>query len=142
MVSRSFTAASVLAISSSLRVAHLGQVLGHDLGDGVALRLLLQLAGDPGALGPGEERVDAGLVLGQRPVVEVGRVVQVAGGAVGVELDVEHPLGDDAALAGAGEARVLDGVLEVEQHARLRARVALVHQHRAALAAGRGGVRA
>ena len=32
---------------------------------------------DPGALGPREDRVDAGLVRGERPVVEVGRVVQV-----------------------------------------------------------------
>ena len=31
------------------------------------------------------------------------------------------------------QAGVLDGVLQVEEHARLRARVALVHQHRAAL---------
>ena len=61
---------------------------------------------------------------------------------VGVELDVEHPLGDDAALADAGQARVLDRVLEVEEHARLVSRVALVHQHRAALAADRGGARA
>ena len=33
----------------------------------------------------------------------------------------------------AREARVLDGMLQVEEHARLRARVALVHQHGAAL---------
>ena len=94
MVSRSLTAASVLAISASLRSAHLRQVLRHDVRDGVALRLLLQLAGDPGALGPVEDRVHTRLALGQRPVVEIGRVVQVARGAVGVELDIEHPLGD------------------------------------------------
>ena len=91
------------------------------------------------ALGPGEDGVDAGLAVGQRAVVEVGRVVEVAGGAGGVQLDVEHALGDDAALAGAGEAGVLDGVLQVEEHARRGAGVALVHQHGAALAAGRGG---
>ena len=52
---------------------------------------------------------------------------------VGVELDVEHPPGNDAALARAREARVLDRVLDVEQHARPGPGVALVHQHRAAL---------
>ena len=116
-----------------LGVPHLLEMLRHDLGDGVALRLLLDLAVDPRALGPIEDRLHARLALGQRPVVEVGRVVNVAGRPVGVELDVEHPLGDDAALARAGEARVLDRVLDVEQHARLGPRVALVHQHRAAL---------
>ena len=79
--------------------ADLREMLGHDVGDGVALGLLLQLARNPGALGSGQDRVDVGLVVGQRPVVEVRRVVQVAGLARGVELDVEHPLGDDAALA-------------------------------------------
>ena len=80
-------------------VPHLLEMFRHDLGDGVALRLLLDLAGDPGALGPVEDRLDARFALGQRPVVEVGRVVEVAGRAVGVELDVEHPLGDDPTLA-------------------------------------------
>ena len=59
--------------------------------------------------------------------------MEVAGRAVGVELDVEHPLGDDPALARSREARVLDRVLDVEQHARLGPGVALVDQHRAAL---------
>ena len=52
---------------------------------------------------------------------------------VGVHLDVEHAPRDGAALARRQQARVLDGVLEVEEHARARAGVALVHQHRAAL---------
>ena len=116
-----------------LAVPHLLEVLRHDLGDGVALRLLLDLASDPRALGPVEDRLHARFALGQRPVVEVGRVVEVAGRPVGVELDVEHPLGDDATLARAGEARVLDRMLDVEQHSRPSPWVALVHQHRAAL---------
>ena len=58
--------------------AHLRDVLGHDVRDGVAERLLLEVAGDPGALGAGEEVVDRRLALGERPVVEVGRVVQMA----------------------------------------------------------------
>ena len=61
-----------------LAVAHLLEVLRHDLGDRVALRLLLELAVDPRALGPIEDRVDARFALGQRPVVEVGRIVEVA----------------------------------------------------------------
>ena len=56
----------------------------------------------------------------------------MARGAVGVELDIEHPLGDDAALARARQVRVLDRMLEIEQHARPGAGIALVHQHGAA----------
>ena len=102
--------------------------------DGVALRLLLQVAGDPGALGPGEQVGSTrGLAVGERAVVEVGRVVQVAGVPLGVHLDVEHPPARSRGARPSGsEARILDGVLEVEEHARARARVALVHQHRAA----------
>ena len=109
-------------------VPHLLEMFRHDLGDGVALRLLLDLASDPRALGPIEDRLHARFALGQRPVVEVGRVVEVAGRPVGVELDVEHPLGDDATLARAGEARVLDRMLDVEQHPRPSPWVALVQQ--------------
>ena len=49
--------------------------------------------------------------------------------AVGVDLDVQHPSGDDAPVAGAGDAAVLQGVLDGEEHARGRAPVAVVHQH-------------
>ena len=61
-----------------LAATDLRQVLRHDVRDRVALRLLLQLARDPRALGPVEDRVDAGLVGRQRPVVEVGRVLHDA----------------------------------------------------------------
>jgi hypothetical protein len=53
-------------------------VLGHDVGDGVTLGLLLQGARDPGALRPSQEFGSARLALGQRPVVEIGGVVEVA----------------------------------------------------------------
>ena len=82
-----------------------------------ALRLLLKIAGDPGAFRALDERRYVWLVSSQRPVIEIGRVLEVPGDAVGVHLDVEHPLGDDPALAGAGDAGVLDGVLQIEQHA-------------------------
>ena len=115
-----------------LGAAHLGQVFRHDLGDGVALGPSLQLAVEPLALGPVEEGRDAGLAGRQGPVVEIGRVMDVAGGARGVLLHIEHPLGDDPALAGAGESGVLDGVLQIEEHPGLGARIALVHQDGAA----------
>ena len=101
-----------------LGVPHLLEMFRHDMDDGIALGLPLDLAVDPRALGPLEDRIDAGLARGQGPVVEVGRVVDVAGRPVAVELDVEHALGNDATFARAGEARVLDRVLDVEQHAR------------------------
>ena len=66
----------------------------------------------------------------QRSIVEIGRVVQVAGVAVRVELDIEHALRDDATITGSSRARVLDRVLEVEEDAWLSARVAFVDQHR------------
>ena len=88
---------------------------------------------DPGALGAGEQVGHRGLVLGERAVVEVGGVLEMARVALGVHLDVEHAPRDGAALARWQQARVLDGVLQGEEHARARAGVALVHQHRAAL---------
>ena len=103
-----------------LAAPHLRQVLRHHVRHGIALRLLLQLAGDPGAFGPVEDRVDARLTLSQRPVVEIGRVVQMAHRAVGVEFHIEHPLGNDAAFASARQAGVLDGMFEIEEHARLQ----------------------
>ena len=55
----------------------LGKVLRYDLGDGVTLRLFLQFAVDPLALGPVEDRIDAGLVSRQGAVVEIGGVGEV-----------------------------------------------------------------
>ena len=77
-------------------------VLGHYAGDGVALGGLLQGGADPGAFGPGEDGFVLRFVWGQGAIVEVGGVLDVAGVGGGVELDVEHALGDDAAGAGAG----------------------------------------
>ena len=108
-------------------------MLRDDDADGVRLRRLLQLPADPGALGPGEERVDRRLVVRQRPVVEIRRIVQMARHAVVIELDVEHPLRDDAPIAGTGDAGVLQGMLDGEEHTGRRAVVALVDEDRAAL---------
>src|SRR5690348_15662970 len=49
----------------------------------------------------------------------------------GVELDVQHALGDDAPFAGAREAGILDRVLEEEDDLRLRSLIAVVNQNRA-----------
>jgi hypothetical protein len=65
-------------------------MLGHHFGDGVALRLVLQLASDPCTLGPGEQRVHAGFVFHKRPIVQVGRVMEVARVPGRVDLHVER----------------------------------------------------
>jgi hypothetical protein len=52
-------------------------MLRHDLSDGVSLRPALQFAVDPLALGPVENRIDAGLVRRQGAVVEIGGVREV-----------------------------------------------------------------
>ena len=49
--------------------------------------------------------------------------------ASSVELHIQQVPGDHPPLTGAGETGVLHGVVEVEQHARLIAGVALVHQY-------------
>ena len=59
--------------------------------------------------------------------------MQVARDAVGGELDVEHPLRDDPPVARAGDAAVLQRVLDGEEHPRRGAGVALVDENRAAL---------
>ena len=52
--------------------------------------------------------------------------------AVGAEVHIKHPFGDNATLARAREAGILDCVFEVEEHAWLHSGVALVHQDGAA----------
>ena len=44
----------------------------------------------------------------------------MSGIACGIDFDVEHALGDDSPLASAGDARILDGVLQIEKDARSR----------------------
>ena len=93
-------------------VADLRKMFGDDVGDRVRLRRLLQIAANPRTLGPFEDRFNPGLIGGQRPVVEIGRVVQMARHAICVEIDVEHPLGDDTSIARTGDAPILQGVLD------------------------------
>src|SRR5690606_13242764 len=65
--------------------------------------------------------------------VQVRCIVHVTGHTAFIELDVKHPFGDDPPIARAGSAGVLDGVLEVKQDPRLRARVPFIDQDGAAL---------
>ena len=55
--------------------------------------------------------------------------MHVPGHAIRIKLHVEHALGDDPAIPRTGQARILDGMLEIEEHAGLVAFVALVYQH-------------
>jgi hypothetical protein len=83
--------------------AHLGDVVGHHLRDGMAERLLLDAlargARNPGALRPSKQVVHRRLTLGQRAVVEVGRILQMPRLSRGIQLDVEQTPRDGAALA-------------------------------------------
>ena len=58
--------------------------------------------------------------------------MQVACLACGIQLHVEHLLGNRAAVAILEHARILNGVLQIEEHARRRAGVTLVNEYRAA----------
>ena len=110
--------------------ADLGEVARDHLSDGVAEGLLLQLPRDPGRLRALEDGLDARLLGREWPVVEVGSVVKVASLPRRVHLDVEHLLRDGPPVAVLGDARVLDGVLQVKEDARRLAHVPLVHQYR------------
>src|SRR6266446_6631897 len=57
--------------------------------------------------------------------------MQVARLASRVQFDIQHLLRDGAALATPHATGVLQGVLQVEEHTRCRARIALVYQYRA-----------
>ena len=106
-------------------------VLGHDMSNGVVLRLLFERPGDPGAFGPGQQVGHRGLLGGERPIVEVGGVVQVPGLAGGVHLHIEQPPRDAAALPRWQEAGILDGMFEGDEHPGLQAGVAGIDQNRA-----------
>src|SRR2546425_447837 len=99
------------------------------MGDGVARSLLIEVTTDPATLGAVNDLGHTGLRASQGTVVQVGRVVEVLSSARGVDLDVEHPLGDHATFAKPRQACILNGVLEVEEQARLHPLIALVHQY-------------
>ena len=107
------------------------EVLRHHLRNGVCDRFLLQVTGDPGTRGVRQQAVNVQFVGSQRTVVKIGRVVQVARLASRVQLHIQELLGNGAALATSRGTRVLQGMFQVEEHTRCRARIALVHQYRA-----------
>ena len=107
------------------------EVPRHDVGNGVGLRLLFEPTVDPPAFGPVENGGGIGLAFRQGPIVEIRGVLNVPGSTMAILLNIQHALGDDPTLAGTGQAGVLDGVLEIEQHSGLCSGVALVHQYRA-----------
>ena len=113
-------------------LADLRDVLGHDVGDGLAPYPLFELASDPGALGTGEEVGRGRLVFREGAVVEVRRVMEAVRASGGVDLHVQHAPGDRAAFAVRQGAGVPDTVLQGEQHAGVEAGGAFVHQDRAA----------
>ena len=101
----------------------------HYLSDGMAECLLLQIPRDPGELRAGEERIDAGLVVAQGPIVQIGRVMKVPGVARLVQLDIEHLFGDGAPVSILEHAGILHGVFQVEEDAGCRSRVPLIDEH-------------
>ena len=53
----------------------------------------------------------------------------MAGHAIRIQFHVQHALGDDPTIPRARQARILDRVLQKEEHARIVALVPLVDQH-------------
>ena len=103
---------------------------------GAAEPRLLRCRSAPGSPGPtrrplGVHRRGRRGASGQR--VDQAAGDDVAGHAVVAELDVQHPLGDDAPRAPPGDAPILQGMLDGEEHAGRRAGVALVDEDGAAL---------
>src|SRR5271155_774592 len=47
-----------------------------------------------------------------------------------IHLDIKHALGDDTSVSRPGNARVLDRMLEIEQHPRCGPGIALIDEHR------------
>lgn len=114
-------------------VANLGEVLGHNVGYGMPLSFLFEFAANPSTLRSGEDLLHVRFALGQRSVVEVGRVVHVPCRTIRIELDIEHPFGNDTSISRTGEARVLNCVVKAKQHAGIHTRITFIHQHGAAL---------
>ncbi len=107
----------------------LGQMRGDQVGDGVAERALLDAAREP-------RRVDhvhdcRALLRRDRPIVEIRCGAAVRGRAVRLQVDELEALRDRPRLPGSRHAAVAHGVFEVDEHARVRAIVGIVDQHRA-----------
>src|SRR4029077_10517003 len=95
-----------------LAFAHLGEMLWHNVSDGVSLRFALKFTADPAAFGPRQNIREAWLPCLQRPIVEVRRVIEVPRCAVAADLHEEQTFRHDASFAALGKARVLDCMFE------------------------------
>src|SRR5262249_50686237 len=93
--------------------------------------LTLQISGNPGTLGASQEDVHAWFVGPEGAVIQVGRVVKVASLPCGIQLHVEHLLGNRPAITVLQHTRVLDGVLQIKNHPQLGSGIAFVYQYRA-----------
>src|SRR5208282_4552448 len=67
----------------------------------------------------------------ERTIIEVGRIIQMIGDAVAIDLDEQETLRDYPTITGLGQACVLNGMFEEEQDPRPRSQVSLVDQRRA-----------
>jgi hypothetical protein len=112
---------------------YLCQMLRHDLGDSIALSLVLQFLVDPLALRSIEQAFDTRLPLLQWSVVQIGRIVNMVDIAARIHVDIEHALGDYPAAVITIEGGILDGAFEIEKHMRLDALIPLIHQYGAPL---------
>ena len=105
---------------------------GDQVGNGVALGLLLKATRNPGARRVVENRCNIRFVRLEGAKIKIGRVVEMMRVAGGVEFNIEHLARNRAPFTAAGDAGILDRVLQIEDYPRGRAGIALIHQHRAA----------
>src|SRR3990172_7774213 len=108
-------------------------MLRHDACHRMTLHRLFQIMVNPGAFRTVEDRFRSWFAIRQRTVVEIGCVLHMAYIAFGIKFYIKHPLRDDATFAETGKTRILDGVFQIEKHARSAAGIVFVHKHGAAL---------
>ncbi len=84
---------------------------------------------DPREFGTRERSFHARFVPGERSIIEIWRILEMACVACSVDLDIQHAIGDDATLTRAGSSGVLNSVLKIEQYAWTETRIAFVDQH-------------
>src|SRR6266498_3498547 len=104
-------------------------MLGDNLSNSVALCSLFQLSRYPRTFGASENVCDSWFIRLERSIIEVGCVLQMTCVSGGIQLHVQHLLGNDPALSSSRETRILNRMLQIKQHAWRVARIAFVHQH-------------
>ena len=106
------------------------QVLGHHMGNGIALGLMFQFPADPVALRSGQDVCNGRLTFFQGPEVKIGGIMHVAAVAVGIQFHIQHLPGNDAAVAGPGNACVLEGMFKIKEHPGGQTAIGFIHQNR------------